>query len=206
MYAMDGKRGTCVARLALAALSSLQQPHNGLRRLMHSMEGSPPGTDESNSRESPAAHSAGWRFPALLLLVLVAVAIIAFSQRPPVEIAHSTTSDSWTPAPLPTGETVQLVIDFGNGATREFNALPWSPNMTVADVLKTAQSFRPAIRFTQQGDGESGFLTSLEGVENEGDQQRNWRFLVDGDLGKTSFCIAQVESGSSVLWEYTEEY
>ena len=78
--------------------------------------------------------------------------------------------------------------------------------MTVADVLKAAEAFQPGIRFSQQGTGASGFLTSLEGVDNEGSQKRNWRFLVDGKLGETSFCIAEVQPGSSILWEYSEEY
>ena len=78
--------------------------------------------------------------------------------------------------------------------------------MTVADVLEEARTFRPGIRFTQQGAGASGFLSSLEGVSNEGSQGRNWRFLVDGRLGETSFCLAKVEPGSSVLWEYSAEY
>ena len=171
------------------------------------MEGRTSSTDESDDRRDVAPRSDSWMFPALLLLVLVGVAIFAFTQRPPGGDSDSVAeAETWTPAAAPTGETVQLVIDFGNGARREFDSLPWRPEMTVADVLEAARTFRPGIRFTQQGAGESGFLTTLEGVGGEGAEGRNWRFSVDGKLGEESFCLVTVEAGGSVLWEYTEKY
>jgi len=170
---------------------------------MHSMEAGPSSTDESGT---PAPGNS-WLFPALLLVVAVGVAIFAFASRPSGGDPNSAPpAESWTPAPAPTGETVSLVIDFGNGAKREFDALPWSPGMAVADVMEAARTFRPNIQYAQQGSGERGLLTALEGVSNEGGSGRNWRFLIDGKLGQMSFCLAEVEPGSSILWEFTAEY
>lgn len=167
------------------------------------MEAGPSSTDETQVQP----RTSGWLFPALLLVVALGVAIFGYANRPTVDdSSDSTPIENWTPAPQPTGETVQLVIDFGNGARREFDALPWSPGTTVADVMEAARSFHPGIRYTQQNSGESGFLTMLEGVENEGTGGRYWRFSVDGEVGKSSYCIAQVEPGSSILWEFTAEY
>ena len=146
-------------------------------------------------------------FPLLLLVVLlVALGAVLLNRFFVAGGDTSTTDAEWTPAARPTGETVRLEIDFGNGASREFAALPWQPEMTVGDVMETARDFRPAIRFTQQGEGESGFLTSLEGVANEGSGERNWRFSVNDRIGETSFCVAPVAAGDQVLWEFTGEY
>jgi hypothetical protein len=108
----------------------------------------------------------------------------------------------WAPAPRPDGETVSLAIDFGNGARREFAALPHRAGMTIGDLLRAAEQFRPALAFTHQGDGEMAFLTSLEGVANEGGDGRYWIYSVDGATGTVSYEQQALEPGSAVLWEF----
>ena len=114
------------------------------------------------------------------------------------------TVESWTPAPLPEGETVSLTIDFSNGARREFAALPWKEGLTLGDLMRAARDFRPGIRYTQDGEGEMAFLTSLEGVANEGGAGRYWFYAVDDRRGEVSFEVQPLKAGAKVLWVYKQ--
>lgn len=109
---------------------------------------------------------------------------------------------NWTPTPAPVGETVALTIDFGNGARREFDALPWRQGMTVGDLLRQAREFRPPLAFTQRGAGATAFLTSLEGVANETGAGRYWLYRIDDRRGDTSFDVAPLAAGERVLWRF----
>jgi len=146
-----------------------------------------------------------WLFPlllAVLLLGLVAVGKWAPQQEPR---QHDDPTADWTPSPQPVGETVSLTIDFGNGVKKEFAALPWQAEMTVADLLEAAREFRPGIEFTQIGSGEVGFLRSLDGLANEGAGGRNWLYRVNHQHGHVSFCVEKIDSGEHVLWSFTDE-
>ena len=109
---------------------------------------------------------------------------------------------NWAAAPAPVGETVALTVDFGNGARREFDALPWRPGMTVGDLLRQAREFSPPLAFTQQGAGETAFLTSLEGVANETGAGRYWLYRIDDRRGDKSFDVAPLAAGERVLWRF----
>ena len=111
-------------------------------------------------------------------------------------------AESWTPSPKPTGESVSLTIDFGNGARRVFESLPYSPGMTLGQLMQQTGSFRPPVVFTQAGEGKMSFLTSLEGVANEGAGGRSWLYSVDGRHGEVSFAVQSLAPGSAVLWEF----
>jgi hypothetical protein len=150
-------------------------------------------------------HSASWKFPLLLLLVLLG--IFFWKRGEPVEpqVTSSAAIVPWTPSPRPTGEVVRLEIDFGNGARRVFDAVPYEAEMTVADVLAQAREFRPGITFTHIGAGKGGFLTELEGLKNEGASGRNWRYEVAGTPGTMSFCLQKVAAGDLVRWSFAGE-
>ena len=144
-------------------------------------------------------------FVALLLAVLLVLAGFAkWNTNPPVT-GQLSPATPWTPAPQPTGETVSLEIDFGNGAKKSYADLPWQPEMTVADALSAARDFQPGLQFEQIGTGESGFLNSLEGLTNEGASGRNWIYEVDGQHAHVGFCVEKLQSGSRVLWKFTDE-
>ncbi len=147
---------------------------------------------------------------ALPLVLLIALAIVAgflIANRPvdvpagPHASQAANADEDWTPTPVPEGETVSLAIDFGNGARRELT-LPWTKNMTIGDLMQAARDFRPAVAFTQKGDGKMAFLTSLEGVRNEGAQGRYWLYSVDGQRGEVSFAVQPLQPGAAVLWEF----
>jgi hypothetical protein len=145
--------------------------------------------------------------PWTLPLVLCAVAALAATwlllheaatKQPAPGAAHAT----WTPAPRPEGDTASLVIDFGNGALRQFQALPCPAGQTLGGLMQQARRFQPGLRYTQQGEGDMAFLTSLEGVANEGGRGRYWFYEVDGRRGDSSFQVQPLTPGAKVLWVY----
>jgi hypothetical protein len=166
---------------------------------------------------SPAGHEGDARrgdraFPWVLLIVAAIVGALLATLRPdrtgevPVEGGAVASRDvpPWTPAPRPEGDTVSLTIDFGNGARRQWDALPFVPDMTLGALMQEARKFQPPLAFTQQGDGEMAYLTSLESVDNEGGGGRNWMYSVDGEFGKVSFALRELEAGDAVLWEFRQ--
>ena len=145
----------------------------------------------------------------LLLAVAVGVAsvlLVTLADRgqvvAPPDALPVEAKEHWTPAKPPQGDTVALAIDFGNGARREFAALPWSRGMTVGELMRQARRFRPAIAFTQQGAGDKAFLTSLEGVTNQGGDGRYWTYQIDHRPAKMSFDVQPLAPGERVLWEF----
>ncbi len=166
---------------------------------------------------SPAGHEGDARrgdraFPWVLLLVAAAVGALLATLRPErtgeVPLGGAATpgeAPAWTPAPRPEGETVSLTIDFGNGARRQWDALPFLPKLTVGALMEEARKFQPPLVFTQQGEGELAFLTSLEGVANERGAGRYWMYSVDGDFGQVSFAVRELEAGDAVLWEFRQQ-
>lgn len=144
----------------------------------------------------------GWVFPFLLAMVLLASVIALGNRQPGPQSASPETTGSWTPSSEPQGITVALEIDFGNGAKKQFAALPWRAGMTVADLMGQASKFRPGIEFDQHGEGAGGLLTAIDGLKNEGSNGRNWRYRVDDRYGEVSFCLKSIEPGMRVLWEF----
>jgi len=147
----------------------------------------------------------GWIFPTLLLTLLVMLIGIAKWNVQPQPVSSSNLPMRWTPSDLPAGEIVSLEIDFGNGATKQYAALAWRPEMTAADLLEEASKFRPGVAFEQIGDGASGFLKSLDGLANQGVGGRNWIYQVDGELAEHSFCLEKLQPGEHILWTFTDE-
>jgi len=147
----------------------------------------------------------GWLFPLFLAGILLL--LFGFSRwlPGPMPPQQAGLAAHWTPSPLPKHKTVGLTIDFGNGAKKEYAALPWHEKMTVADLLVAAQKFRPGIQFLQVGRGEQGFLSSLGGLANEGAGGRNWLYQVDGRHAHVSFCLEKLVPGMHVLWSFTDE-
>ena len=155
------------------------------------------GTDEVRTRDG------GWVFPALLAVVLLVASVWALQSRPTASSGTASDTPAWTPTPRPTGETVRLEIDFGNGASQRYDALPWQAEMTVADLMRQASQFQPPITYSQYGEGAGGFLTAINGLQNEGPSDRNWLYRVDDRHAEVSFCLQKLEPGARVLWIFT---
>jgi len=163
------------------------------------------GTKRSGTDETDPTRGGGWRFP--LLLAVLFLALVSFARCTPqlTSIPPAGATASRVLSPQPTGQTVRLEIDFGNGAKKIFAAIPWQEQMTIADLMKSARQFQPGIVYSQVGEGEMGFLSSVEGVANEGADGRNWIYQVDDRHAHRSFCLEKVEPSSHVLWTFTDE-
>ena len=99
-------------------------------------------------------------------------------------------------------KTIRLVIDYGDGVEKHFTAVPWRPGMTVLDVLQWAARHPRGIRFQYRGKKATAFLTSIDGLANEGGRGRNWLYSIDGRLGDRSFGVKRVGAGRKVLWRF----
>jgi hypothetical protein len=113
-------------------------------------------------------------------------------------------SAGWTAPPAAGAPAVALAIDFGNGATREFGALPWKPGTTVGDLLREAGRFHPALEFAERGTGDMAFLTSLDGVANDPSIGRFWIYEINGRIAERGIGAQSLEAGDRVLWVFKE--
>lgn len=148
-----------------------------------------------------------WALPLVLAVALAATGWLLLSFRNgsvegPKEATAPASGDNLTAPPAPDEQTVGLEISFGNGARREIVRLPWREGMTVGDLMRRAAAFRPGIEFTHTGQGEMSFLTSIDGVANEGPEGRSWIYEVGGKKAKVSYEVQPLAAGERVLWVF----
>jgi hypothetical protein len=93
---------------------------------------------------------------------------------------------------------VAITIEFGGDKPALRKQIPWSPGMTVRNLL-TSASFGT---LAEKGRGESAFLVGIAGVHNEGAGGRNWMYSVNGKRGDRSFAIYQLQPNDDVLWSF----
>jgi uncharacterized protein DUF4430 len=139
-----------------------------------------------------------WRLPLLLGIVLVAMLLLQNGG-----IRNATTDSGAVPPNESAGaakETVVLTIDFGDGRQQELEPVAWRSGMTVRDL--TRESRRDNLKLVVKGTGASAFLASLDGVENEGADGRNWMYQVNGEPGDRSFAIYELAPSDRVLWTF----
>jgi hypothetical protein len=151
---------------------------------------------ENTSSSRPASGS-WWRLPLLLTIVLagiVAWRIHSLHEAKPEANTHRTETDTSQAS----HERVTLAIDFGGGRRKNFDAAPWHEGMTVAELMKRT----PKLDIVQKGTGESAFLTTIDGVENQGDAGHNWTYAVNGKNADRSFEVYTLRPGDQVLWTF----
>ena len=112
------------------------------------------------------------------------------------------------PAPLDTittpARTVQMVIDYGDGAQLRFTALPWKEKMTVLDALSAAGQHPHGVKAIVRGTGENAMIVQLGDLKNEGGGKtsRNWLFSVNDVESEVGAGAAQLKAADVVLWRY----
>lgn len=167
-----------------------------------------PSPSPVDAQPVPSRSGNSWTLPLVLAVGFAATAWLLTAVRNDSDAPRPATAESdanveWTP-PATAGETVALEIDFGNGARREYAALPHRDGMTVGDALRLARDFGPGLEFTHTGDGELSFLTSLDGITNQGAGGRNWLYQIDGRRAKVSYEVQPLARGERVLWQFKE--
>jgi hypothetical protein len=146
---------------------------------------------ESNSC---TACGSGWRLPLLLGIVLAAMLLVStktFRQTVFAPLRQQSIA--------PEGK-VLLTVNFGNGQLLNVTE-NWRDGMTVADVMQN----NPRSNFLTEGSGESAFLTSLNGVMNEGAGGRNWTYTVNGKYADRSFAVYELRPNDHVLWTFAAQ-
>jgi hypothetical protein len=138
-----------------------------------------------------------WRLPLLLTLVFVAIVCsqLARLRHEPPE------NSSNRPAPITDGkpeQKIELTIDFGGGKRKNFEAIAWHADMTVADAMNASSG----LNIAQKGAGESAFVTAIDGAENQGSDGMNWTYSVNGKIADRSFAVYELKPGDRVLWTF----
>jgi hypothetical protein len=143
-----------------------------------------------------------WRLPLLLASILVAVWLIRGRgvrepERDPTDAQRA------RPASAAAGQTVSLTIDFGDGRRTDYEPIAWREGQTVQDVTRESQ--RSDLKLKTLGTGQSAFLASLDGIENEGANGRNWIYSVNDKSGDRSFGVYELQPGDHVLWTFGKQ-
>jgi hypothetical protein len=147
--------------------------------------------------DSCSTCSAGWRLPLLLGIVLASI-LLGSSDRIRQAVFQPLRKQPAVEEGVRSANKVLLTVNFGNGQLVHETA-DWREGMTVADALQNNRS----ISFLTEGSGNSAFLTSLNGVMNEGAGSRNWTYTVNGKYADRSFAIYELRPNDHVLWTFT---
>lgn len=130
-----------------------------------------------------------------------AIGLLAFV----LTIGEARAQESPAPGKPVTGTaTVELSVRFADGRTREFDAVPYRKDMTVADLMTAVKAGKANdFRFEHKGSGATAFLLSIDGVANQSGQSRDfWIYRVNGKLGDRSFGAYTLKPGDKVLWHF----
>jgi hypothetical protein len=141
--------------------------------------------------------------PLLLAVVLAAVWLLRDRSVREAAPDSGDTVQGTAAGAADASKAVSLIIDFGDGRRTEFEPVAWREGMTVRDI--TRETPRADRRLDVRGSGEAAFLASLDGVENEGLEGRNWIYSVNGKNGDRSFAIYELQPGDQVLWTFSKQ-
>ncbi len=116
---------------------------------------------------------------------------------------------AWATGPAAGGsdDTVRLIVDFGDGASKTVANLPWAKGNTILDAMKAATTRPHGISFSYTGSGDSAVLTKIDGVQNEGGGagKKNWQYWVNGTYGDRSFAVFELQAPDTIVWRFTTE-
>ena len=99
-------------------------------------------------------------------------------------------------------QTVTLRIDYGDGFEKVYGSIEWRDGLTISDMMQHASQHAHPTKFQTRGKDATAFLSSIDGIENQGFRKKSWVFYVNGELGSASYAIARLVASDSVLWRY----
>ena len=115
---------------------------------------------------------------------------------------------AWATHPVAAGadDTVRLIVDYGDGASKTVANLPWAKGNTILDAMKAATARPHGISFSYAGSGDSAVLTKIDDVQNEGGGgKKNWQYWVNGTYGDRSFAVFELQAQDTIVWRLTTE-
>ncbi len=101
-------------------------------------------------------------------------------------------------------QTVQLVVDFGDGAEVRLTALAHRAGMTALDATVAASAHPHGVKFKLRGTGSTAFVTQIGDLKNEGGgaKSRNWTYSVDGEPADVGVGAFELKPGNIILWKF----
>ncbi len=104
-------------------------------------------------------------------------------------------------------QTVRLVVDYGDGATKTIADLAWTKGNTILDAMKAATARPHSISFGYTGSGETAVMTKIDDVANQGGGpgKKNWQYWVNDTYGDRSFAVFELHAQDVVLWRFAME-
>jgi uncharacterized protein DUF4430 len=116
---------------------------------------------------------------------------------------------TWATCPVAAGadDTIRLIVDYGDGASKTVANLPWAKGNTILDAMKAATTRPHGISFSYTGSGDSAVLTKIDDVQNEGGGagRKNWQYWVNGTYGDRSFAVFELQAQDTIVWRFTTE-
>lgn len=102
-------------------------------------------------------------------------------------------------------KAVTLVIDFGGRRDERRFEVTWEPEMTALQTLVMAAADQDDFSFVHRGKGATAFVTSIDGLDNEGGKAggRNWIFKVNGSKLTQSAGVTKLSAADVVLWKFS---
>jgi hypothetical protein len=116
---------------------------------------------------------------------------------------------AWATHPVAAGadDTVRLIVDYGDGASKTVANLHWAKGNTILDAMKAATPRPHGISFSYTGSGDSAVLTKIDDVQNEGGGagKKNWQYWGNGTYGDRSFAVSELQAQDTIVWRFTTE-
>jgi hypothetical protein len=137
----------------------------------------------------------------MAIIAIVLVTIVGCRYRQSDNAAPLSTTNT---ASAPSGQVIQLTIDFGDGAQKRFTAISFRDGMTVLDVLDAAKAHPHGITFAARGSGAMTLITKIDDLANQEGAAgaKDWLFFVNDKLADRGCGAASVKPGDSILWRY----
>jgi hypothetical protein len=112
-------------------------------------------------------------------------------------------NDAVAPPTKPTGQAVELVIDYDDGAQKRV-AIAWQEGMTVLGAMAQAKSHPRGFTYDQQGEGKNAMIVQIDDLVNQrgGKDARNWLYYVNGELAQRGCGDWTLQPGDVVLWKF----
>lgn len=98
--------------------------------------------------------------------------------------------------------TATLIVAKGDIPLEEVtrDSVTWNDKpLTAFEILEKAGH-----EVTSTGEGETRFVSAIDGLENLGSAGDNWTFRINGKLGDRSSDAVELKDGDEVLWKFGE--
>jgi hypothetical protein len=101
-------------------------------------------------------------------------------------------------------QTVQMIVDYGDGVELRFTAIPWRKGLTALGALDAAAAHPRGVKYKARGTAANTLVTQIGDLKNEGGgtKSRNWIFKLDGKQSEVGVGAAELDAGQTVLWKF----